>query len=56
MTAYIDRIVTEVVVQSERDQSGEQKDLRWDEKQKITAVIKAQHTLSQRIQADGLDD
>lgn len=56
MTAYIDRIVTEVVVQSEPDESGEQKDVRWDEKHKITAVIKAQDTQSQRIRAEGLDD
>ena len=56
MTAYIDRIVTEVVVQPDRDESSEQNDPRWDEKQKISAVIKAQDTNSHRLRAEGLDD
>jgi len=56
MTAYIDRIVTEVVVQPEREENGEQNDVRWDEKQKIAAVIKAHDTQNQRLRADGLDD
>lgn len=56
MTAYIDRIVTEVVVQPEREQGKEESDQRWLEQQKIEAVIKHQFSKSQRTSAEGMDD
>lgn len=56
MTAYIDRIVTEVVVQNEREQGQEQVDSRFIEQQKIEAVMKVQYRKSQRTRAEGIDD
>ncbi|GAB2708193.1 hypothetical protein Q4574_10735 [Aliiglaciecola sp. 3_MG-2023] len=56
MTAYIDRIVTEVVVQPESEQGKQETDNRWLEQQKIEATVKRQFTLSQRTRAEGLDD
>ncbi|MEP4888893.1 MAG: hypothetical protein ABJV04_02605 [Aliiglaciecola sp.] len=56
MTAYIDRIVTEVVVQPEREQGEQESDKRWLEQQKIETAIKRQYTQSQRTKAEGLDD
>jgi head-tail adaptor len=56
MTAFIDRIVTEVMVQTENNQGQQETDQRWQQKHKIEAVIKAQHERAQRISADGIDD
>lgn len=56
MTAYIERIVTEVVMQPEKNQGQQETDQRWQEKHKIEAVIKAQYERAQRISADGIDD
>ncbi len=56
MTAYIDRIITEVVVDSEPDAGGDPSDKRWEQKQKIVAVIKSQDTSAERLRAEGLDD
>ncbi|GAA6184708.1 MULTISPECIES: hypothetical protein [Alteromonadaceae] len=56
MTAYIERIVTEVVVQPEREQGKQETDMRYLEQQKIEAAIKRQFSKSQRTKAEGLDD
>lgn len=56
MTAYIERIITEVVVQPENSETGEGTDPRWLDAQKITAVMKNQQQQQDRINAEGLDD
>lgn len=56
MTVYIERIVTEVVMQPEKSESVEKTDQRWLEKHNIEAVIKQQHQRNARIHAEGLDD
>ena len=56
MTAYIERIITEVEVQQESSETGEATDQRWIEAQKIEAAMKRQQVLQYRTHAEGLDD
>lgn len=56
MTAYIERIITEVAVEPEQPENGEPTDPRWLEMQKIEALVKRQQQLAYRTQAEGLDD
>lgn len=56
MTAYIERIVTEVVMSAETSENSPQADQRFLEKQKVEALIKAHNSHCTRIDAEGLDD
>lgn len=56
MTTYIEKIITEVVVNTETSTNAEPLDERWSEKHKVEALTKQQNTRAERISAEGLDD
>ena len=56
MTAYIERIITEVDVQPEQRESQETVDSRWVDSQKVEAAIKRQQQIQYRTHAEGMDD
>ena len=56
MSTHIDYAVTEVIPEPEQTEEGGQVDPRWREAEKLTATLRQQQRLRQRVAAEGFDD
>ncbi len=56
MTTYIERIVTEVIVEPSEKSEGNRADTRWAERRKVEAALKTRSRLAARIAAETRDD
>lgn len=56
MTTHIESVLTEVTPVPEQDESGEADDNRWNEQQKIEAMMARQVRIYRRTFAEGMND
>lgn len=56
MTTYIENIVTEVAVEPDAAEVGQEVDKRWVEIRKLEAMLKARLRQAERTRAEGFDD
>jgi len=56
MTTYIERVVTEIVVEPPEAGEGDRADTRWTERSKVEAALKSRARMAERLAAETRDD